>query len=346
MTKQHLFQLSAEALHDFLKAQGQPKFRARQIRELALKGYAFSAMQTLPKSLREALEEAFFAEGCRIYASFRSKLDDTVKFLFALYDGNLIEGVLMKYHYGYTLCISTQVGCRMGCSFCASTLNGCVRNLYAAEMLGQIIAVNHYLAERGRVGHVVLMGSGEALDNYEETMRFLRMAHDENLLGISYRNISLSTCGLVPQMMRFLEEDIPVTLSISLHATSDEKRREIMPIAKVYSLSELMGAARAYVKKTGRRVIFEYAAMAGVNSSREDAQALAALLKNLQCHVNVIPLNKISERDLEAPSQAKINQFIQHLESLGVSVSKRRSMGTDIEGACGQLRNKLIHNLS
>ncbi len=345
MNKTHLFQHSKEELITFLQTQGQPKFRARQITELALKGYAFSAMQTLPKALRELLDAQFIAQACTIHAVFRSQIDDTVKFLFALFDGHIIEGVLMKYHYGYTLCISTQVGCRMGCKFCASTLNGCVRNLYAAEMLGQIIAANKFLGDAGHVGHVVLMGSGEALDNYDETLRFLHMAHDEELLHISYRNISLSTCGLVPEMLRFIDEGIPVTLSISLHATNDEKRKEIMPIAKAYSLPELMGAAHSYVKKTGRRVIFEYAVMEGVNSSREDAEALAKLLKNLQCHVNVIPLNKVGERDLEAPSQTKINQFIACLENLGISVSKRRSMGNDIEGACGQLRHKVLDHI-
>lgn len=345
MDKKHLFQLSNAELIDFLAEHEQPKFRAKQIWELTYKGHDFANMQTLPTALRELLSKHFIAQGARIYEKFQSKLDDTVKFLFALHDGNLIEGVLMKYHYGYTLCISTQVGCRMGCTFCASTLNGCIRNLYAAEMLGQIIAANCFLGDKGKVGHIVLMGSGEALDNYEETMKFLRLVHDEAGLNISYRNISLSTCGLVPQILRFLEENIPVTLSISLHATDDETRKGIMPIAKAYSLPELMGAARAYVKKTGRRVIFEYAVMEGVNSSHEHAEALAKLLKNLQCHVNVIPLNKVSERNLEAPSQNKIKAFMDTLESLGVSASRRRSMGADIEGACGQLRHKVINEI-
>ncbi len=345
MHKPLLFDLTKQALLDFLAEHKQPKFRADQILNFAIQGKDFADMHTLPKALRELLAEHFEAVGVKIYNSLQSKIDETEKFLFLLQDGNLVEGVLMKYHYGYTLCISTQVGCRMGCKFCASTLGGCVRNLTGAEMLGEVIVANTHLGNKGKVGHIVLMGSGEALDNYDNTIAFLRMVHREDLLNISYRNISLSTCGLVPQMIRFMEEDIPLTLSISLHAPTNERRKEIMPIANSYSLPELMGAARAYVQKTGRRVIFEYAVMEGINSAKEDAETLAKLLKNMQCHVNVIPLNKVEERNLQAPKHSKINAFIETLEALGVSVSKRRSMGTDIEGACGQLRNKTVTQL-
>lgn len=340
--KNHLFNLSEDECTQWLKENSQPKYRAKQVYQLAIKGYNFDEMQTLPKALRQLLSDNFIAQAAPIYEVYKSQLDETEKFLYKLTDGNIIEGVLMKYHYGYTLCISTQVGCRMGCTFCASTLNGCERNLTPAEMLGQVISANKHIGDKGNVGHIVLMGSGEALDNYDNTIAFLKLVHDESLLNIGYRNISISTCGLVPAIYKFMDEDIPATLSISLHAPNDEIRMQTMPIAKVYSIDSLMEAARAYVKKTGRRVIFEYATIDGVNCNSEHATELANRLKNLQCHVNLIPLNKVEERQLMPPNNNNINAFMDKLKNLGVSVTKRRSMGNDIEGACGQLRNKKI----
>ncbi|NMD37891.1 MAG: 23S rRNA (adenine(2503)-C(2))-methyltransferase RlmN [Christensenellaceae bacterium] len=340
--KTQLFNIGFDEFAQWLKSKSQAKYRANQVYQLAIKGYEFDDMQTLPKALRQMLSENFIAQAAPIYDVYKSQIDETEKFLYKLSDGNIIEGVLMKYHYGYTLCISTQVGCKMGCTFCASTLNGCERNLTAAEMFGQVISANKHIGDKGNVGHIVLMGSGEALDNYDNTIAFLKLVHNENLLNIGYRNISISTCGLVPAIYRFMEEDIPATLSISLHAPNDEIRMQTMPIAKVYLMDSLMDAARAYVKKTGRRVIFEYAAIDGVNCSGQHAIELADRLKNLQCHVNLIPLNKVEERQLNPPSNNNINAFMDKLKSLGVSVTKRRSMGNDIEGACGQLRNKKL----
>ena len=258
-------------------------------------------MTNLPAALRESLAEKALAQPVQIRLERVSALDGTVKFLFALPDGNCVEGVLMRYKYGLSLCISTQVGCRMGCRFCASTLEGCVRDLTAGEMLGEILAANRYLRERGEdktVSHVVLMGSGEPLDNYDQVTRFLRLLREENGIRISLRNVSLSTCGLVPRMRQLAEEDLPVTLCVSLHAPNDEIRRMTMPIARKYSIEEILDACRYYVEKTGRRVIFEYALADGVNSDPAQARELAGRLRGLQCHVNLIPLNTVRERDM------------------------------------------------
>ena len=250
----------------------------------------------------------------------------------------------MHYHYGYTLCISTQVGCKMGCVFCASTLNGCVRNLSAGEMLSQVLLANRYLDCRGHVGHVVLMGSGEPLDNYEQTIRFLQLVNAPDGLNISLRNISLSTCGLVPKIEALAEEGFPITLSISLHAPNDEIRRQIMPIANRYPLEELMDTVRKYVKKTGRRVVFEYALVDKLNSDISHARALAKLVGGLQCHVNLIPLNRVKESPLAPAAPQAVQAFLKTLEELHISATCRREMGTDIHGACGQLRHQYLKN--
>jgi 23S rRNA (adenine2503-C2)-methyltransferase len=265
--------------------------------------------------------------------------DETVKFLNACADGNLIESVLMRYHYGYTLCVSTQIGCKMGCAFCASTLHGCVRDLSAGEMLAQVIWPTATWATKPR-GHVVLMGSGEPLENYEQTVRFLRLVNRPEGLNLSLRSVSLSTCGLVPEIRRLADEGLPVTLSISLHAPNDQIRRRIMPIANRYPIAELMDAVREYVRKTGRRVVFEYALIAGLNSEPAHARELAGLIGGLQCHVNLIPLNPVKERALAPASPAAAQAFLHTLEALHVSATIRREMGADIAGACGQLRNR------
>ncbi len=347
--KQALLDLSPVELADFLAGLGQPAFRAKQVFAWLHKAVAFADMSNLPAPLRSALAESCVALPMTIHQAIPSQKDDTVKFLLECGDGNLIESVLMRYHYGYTLCISTQVGCQMGCAFCASTLEGLARNLSAGEMLAQVLLANSYLAqERGadasaekpKIGHVVLMGSGEPLANYENTVKFLRLVNHPEGLGISLRNISLSTCGLAPEIGRLAEEGLPVTLSISLHAPNDGLRRQIMPIARRYPLPELMAAIRAYVEKTGRRVVFEYALIGGLNDGVAQARELAGLLRGLQCHVNLIPLNPVPERNLRAPAPGEVQAFLSELEKCHISATQRREMGQDISGACGQLRRR------
>ena len=248
----------------------------------------------------------------------------------------------MRYKHGNTLCLSTQVGCRMGCRFCASTLDGCARNLTSGEMLGQIVCANGVLGESERVHNVVLMGSGEPLDNYDNVCAFLRLLREEDGVCIGLRNVSLSTCGLVEKMRAFAEENLPVTLSLSLHAPNDDVRRELMPVANRYSIDEVLGACRYYIEKTGRRVIFEYALVHGVNASPAQARELAGRLRGMQCHVNLIPLNSVPERGLTGVSEREVDAFRRALEECHISVTRRREMGDDIEGACGQLRRKYL----
>lgn len=347
--KTELTGMTAAELSAWAREQGLPAFRGKQIFQAIHRGEDFAEMSSLPAALREQLRESAVAQPVRIRAERVSRLDGTVKFLFSLEDGNCVEGVLMKYHYGYSLCISTQVGCRMGCRFCASTLEGCVRNLSAGEMLGEILAADRYLREKAlpeeggdgqapRVSHVVLMGSGEPLDNYDQVMKFLRLLREPDGLRISLRNVSLSTCGLVPEMYRLAEENLPVTLCVSLHAPNDEIRRRTMPIANRYTISEILEACRNYLRKTGRRVIFEYALSEGVNSREEDARELASRLRGLQCHVNLIPLNPVKERSLKGVTEKTVSRFLRVLEEEHISATRRREMGDDIEGACGQLR--------
>ena len=329
-------------LADWCKEQGLPGFRGKQIFKWIHQGADFDGMTNLPKDLRARLQEMAVAQPVEIIEKRQSKLDDTVKFLFGLKDGNCVEGVLMHYHHGYTLCISTQVGCRMGCTFCASTLDGCVRSLTPGEMLGEIICANRFLEGKDRVHNVVLMGSGEPLDNYDNVMKFLRLLREPDGVSIGLRNVSLSTCGLVPKMYDLAEEDLPVTLSVSLHAPNDDIRRQTMPIAKVYPMDELLKACRNYIDKTGRRVIFEYALVGGVNCEEKHAVELASKLRGMQCHVNLIPLNVVEERDLKGVNEKVVQSFLSTLERLHISATRRREMGDDIEGACGQLRRKTI----
>ena len=338
--KRILLDMTQPELKAYLTELGQPGFRAKQVFSWLHKGVPFAEMANLPSSLRQVLAQSCYDLPMTLHQIFPSQKDDTVKFLFACWDGNIIEGVLMHYHYGYSLCISTQVGCKMGCAFCASTLNGCVRSLSAGEMLSEVLLANRFLGERGRVGHIVLMGSGEPLDNYESTVRFLRLVNDADGLNISLRNISLSTCGLVPRIDQLREERLPVTLSISLHAPNDSIRRRIMPVAAVYPMAELMRTVRAYVADTGRRVVFEYALIDQLNSRPEHAKELARLLRGLQCHVNLIPLNHVDERSLAPASPAAVQTFLKTLEAEHISATLRREMGSDIGGACGQLRRR------
>ena len=340
MDKKELLGLFPEELGTELAEYKLPAFRVKQLFTWLHRGAAFDQMTNLPKALREQLAERYIDQPVTILEKRVSQLDGTVKMLYALPDGNCIEGVLMRYHHGYTLCVSTQVGCRMGCVFCASTLNGCVRNLTPAELLGQVHCANT-LIEDGHVGNIVMMGSGEPLDNYDSVCRFLRLVSHPEGLGIGIRHISLSTCGLVPQMKRFAEEGLPVTLSLSLHAPNDAIRRQLMPVANAYKMEDVLEACRYYIEKTGRRVIFEYA-LNEINSKPEHAAELASRLRGMQCHVNVIPLNAVEEKALRGADEAAITRFMQELEKRHISVTRRREMGDDIEGACGQLRRHYL----
>lgn len=333
--------LYPDELKNVLSEMGEKPFRAGQIFSWLHKGARFEEMTNLSLALRQKLAENGVDQPVSIRESRVSRLDGTEKFLFALRDGNCIEGVLMRYHYGATLCVSTQVGCRMGCKFCASTLDGCVRNLTAAEILGQVQCANRQLNGE-KVHNIVLMGSGEPLDNYDQVVRFLRLVSHSDGLNIGLRHISLSTCGLVPQMKRFAQEGLPVTLSLSLHAPNDEIRKQLMPIASRYTMEETLEACRYYIEKTGRRVIFEYALVDGVNASEQCANELAMKLRGMQCHVNLIPLNTVKERNLFGVTENQVRAFLDVLEKRHISATRRREMGDDIEGACGQLRKKVL----
>lgn len=340
-----LASMNIEELTALMAELGEPKFRAKQVLSWLARGVAPEGMTNVPASLKEKLSAIPFG-GAKIIERKFSKRDETQKFLYELADGNIVEGVLMSYSYGNTLCISSQVGCRMGCAFCASTLNGKVRDLTAGEMLSEVTSVERLIPaaeDRKRtVTNIVMMGCGEPLDNYENTLRFLERATAADGLGISPRNISVSTCGIVPKIYSFTEDAPHITLCISLHAPNDELRRKTMPIANAYSLSELIPAAKHYADVTGRRVIFEYALIEGVNSSEEDARELARLLRGINCHVNLIPLNSVEERRLSGVTRKKAAEFAALLGRLRVSATVRRELGTDIDGACGQLRNKHI----
>lgn len=334
--------MTSKELEQLAVSCGQPAFRGKQLFRWLHQGADFDDMTNLPKAFREQLKADAVAQTVTILHTRRSKINDTVKLLYGLRDGNCVEGVLMRYHHGMTLCISTQVGCRMGCTFCASTLDGCVRNLTAAEMLGEILAANQTLTGDERVGNVVLMGSGEPLDNYDQVIRFLHLLREPDGLHISLRSVSLSTCGIVPQMRRLAEENLPVTLSVSLHAPNDEIRARTMPVARAYPMEALLDACRYYIEKTGRRVIFEYALVDGVNCEDHHAVELAQKLRGMQCHVNLIPLNTVEERHLRGVKEQQVSRFMAVLQAHHISVTRRREMGDDIEGACGQLRRKTI----
>ena len=327
-----------EELRTLLAQYGEKPYRADQLyawlHEKAAVSYA--EMTNLPKALREHLEQDYPLHPLRIVKELRSRKDGTRKYLFALEDGNVIESVRMPYEHGISVCVSSQVGCRMGCRFCASTLDGLVRSLTAAEMLGQVYGIRREGEER--VSHVVIMGSGEPLENYENTVRFIRQLSHPQGAQISQRNITLSTCGLVPEILKLAEEELAVTLAVSLHAPNDEKRKRLMPVANRYALRELIPACQVYFQKTGRRLTFEYALIENENDTPEDAAELAALLKGLHAHVNLIPVNAVKERNLRRPDASRVMKFQKKLEKYGINVTIRREMGADISGACGQLR--------
>ena len=321
---------------------GEKPFRAAQLfgwmHEKNVRSY--DEMTNLPASFRKKLETKYPLTVLDCVEMQVSKLDGTRKFLFRLEDGNVVESVWMEYHHGNSVCISTQVGCKMGCRFCASTLGGWVRNLKPSEMLEQIYQIQRIM--KARVSNIVLMGTGEPMDNYDAVVRFIRLVSHEKGLNISQRNITVSTCGIVPRIRQFADEGLNVTLALSLHAPNDEKRRELMPIANRYSLEEVLAACRYYFDRTGRRLTFEYSLVGGKNDSEEDARQLAGLLKGLNCHVNLIPVNPIKERNYVQSGQKVIEAFKNKLEKYKINVTIRREMGRDIDGACGQLRKSYM----
>ncbi len=349
--KEILQDFSLEELENITAEMGEKKFRARQLLEGLTQGKKISQITSLSKAFKERLLERFEDAPVTVEREFVS-VDGTKKYLFRLADGHLIEGVLMKYKYGYTQCVSTQVGCRMGCKFCASTLGGLVRNLTAGEILAQITLVNglHKEEKSGdskgarAVTNAVLMGSGEPLDNYDNVVKFLRLISSEEGFGMSARNISLSTCGIVPKMLRLAEENLPINLTVSLHATTDEERARTMPVAKAYTIKEILRACENYFKKTGRRYYFEYTLIEGENCDEAHAERLITLLKGKPCHVNLIRLNEVKERDLAAASDKRAYRFLGMLEKGGLSATLRRQIGVDVGGACGQLRADYIQN--
>ncbi len=325
-------------LKDEITAMGEKSFKAGQIYSWLHKhgAVSFDEMTNISKDFRSKLEKNYDIYTCSIEKKLVSVYDDTVKYLFRLHDGELIESVVMKYKYGYTICVSSQVGCKMGCKFCASGIAGFVRNLTASEILSQI-----YTAQKDlniRISHIVMMGVGEPLDNFDNVMRFISLISNENGLNISMRNISLSTCGVVSGIYELMEKKLQLTLSISLHAPNDEIRNQTMPVNSKWNVDTLLKACRDYTKATSRRISFEYAMISGVNDSDECARELGRKLKGMLCHVNLIPVNSVKERDYKKSSDNRIAEFIKILEKFGINVTVRRTLGSDINASCGQLR--------
>lgn len=340
MDKKDIKSLNLNELKIEMETLGEKAFRAKQMYEWMHVKLArdFNEMTNLSEKLRQKCSELYDYTSLEMVRVQESKLDGTRKFLFGLKDGNVVESVWMKYKHGNSVCISSQVGCRMGCKFCASTLDGLERSLEPSEMLDQIYAISRYTGER--VSNVVVMGSGEPMDNYDNLLKFIELLTDENGLNISQRNITVSTCGLVPKMKELADEKLQITLALSLHATTDEKRRKLMPIANKYGIEELMEACKYYFDKTGRRLTFEYSLVGGVNDTDEDAKELIELVKPLNCHVNLIPVNPIKERDFVESNASRVIAFKNKLEKNKINVTIRREMGRDIDGACGQLRRR------
>lgn len=331
--------MTMEELSAYIKSCGQPAFRAKQIFRWLHRGVRrFDEMTDLPKAFQQKLEQEAYITTLRQFERYRSSIDDTVKYLFELPDHHLIETVAMKYNHGYSLCISSQIGCRMGCAFCQSTKNGLVRSLNAGEILDQVLKAQEDLGER--ISNIVMMGIGEPMDNFDEVIRFLKNVNDPEGINIGYRHISLSTCGVVPGIMKLAEHEFPITLSISLHGTTDEARSATMPINRKYNLQSLLEACRKYQEATGRRISFEYAVIEGINDRYEDAKRLASLLKGLLAHVNLIPVNPIEKGRFKPPKRGAVMAFQQQLTDLGLNATIRRTLGSDISASCGQLRHK------
>lgn len=341
MEKADIKSMSLLELTDFVTHLGEKGFRGKQLYQWMHEKLSPSIddMTNLPAGFREKLKEE-----C-IYTLLKQKdvqvsRDGTKKYLFLLQDGNAVESVLMRYKFGNSLCISSQAGCRMGCRFCASTLEGLVRNLTPGEMLEQVYQITRDTGER--VSHVVVMGTGEPLDNFDNLLRFIELLTGEGGQNLSQRNVTVSTCGLVPKIRELAEKKLQITLALSLHAPNQEKRRELMPVANKYELSSVIDACKTYVELTGRRITFEYSLVASVNDSGEDAKELVDLIKGINCHVNLIPVNPIKERNYKSPKGEAVQRFKNKLEKYGINVTIRREMGQDIDGACGQLRKKYM----
>ena len=339
-TKRDLKSMTITELTEVMKENGFPAFRGRQLYRWMHVSLArdYAEMTNIPKAMAQKLGEQYPLTSVRMIDRQVSKLDGTQKYLFAMQDDSLVESVFMRYKFGNSVCISSQVGCRMGCTFCASTLHGLVRSLTASEMLEQIYAIARETGER--ISHVVVMGMGEPFDNYDNLIRFLRLLTCPEGMNLSQRGITVSTCGIVPGIRRFTKEGMHITLALSLHAATDEQRRRIMPVANSWTMAELMEACCDYSRVTGRQVTFEYILIRGINDSRADAQNLVKLAKPLRAHINLIPVNPVRERGFRHPDNAGVKAFKMELEKHGVNVSIRRALGKDIEGACGQLRNR------
>lgn len=343
MGKKDIRSYTFEQLNTEMQEIGEKSFRSKQIYSWLHEKLvdSFEEMTNLSKALREKLEQSYEIRKVSMLERQVSALDGTNKFLFELYDGNVVESVLMRYKHGNSVCISSQVGCRMGCRFCASTLDGLERNLTPSEMLGQIYEIQKISGER--VSNIVIMGTGEPLDNYENFVTFIHMISDEHGLNISQRNITVSTCGIIPNMKKLAEENFQITLALSLHGSNQEKRKKLMPVANKYELTDVLEACDYYFKKTGRRITFEYSLVHGVNDTEEDAEELIRILKPRNCHLNLIPVNPIKERDFEKPTRQHAEKFKNKLEKNGINVTIRREMGSDIDGACGQLRRRHVN---
>ena len=337
MEKIDIKSLNYDELADYIVSIGEKKFRAAQLYSWMHEKLAcsYDEMTNISDKLKKVLKENTLYTCLEPVRVQESQIDGTKKYLFRLYDGNLIESVFMRYHHGNSVCISSQVGCKMGCRFCASTLNGCVRNLEPSEMLDQIYRIQSLTGER--VSNIVIMGSGEPMDNYDNVVKFLGLINSDKGLNISQRNITVSTCGLVPRIKQLAELKLQITLAISLHAPNDELRKTMMPIAYTYSIEQIMDACRYYLLQTARRISFEYSLVKGVNDSPECAKQLIKLVHGMNCHINLIPVNPIKERDYEQSEKNSIHNFKEILEKAGVNVTIRREMGRDIDGACGQL---------
>ena len=345
MEKKDIASYSFEELQEEMLSIGEKGFRSKQIYSWIHEKLAddFEEMTNLPKSLRQKLETEYEIRRVEMEKRQISKIDGTNKFLFCLKDGNMVESVLMKYKHGNSVCISSQVGCRMVCRFWASTLDGLERNLTPSEMLRQVYQIQKITGER--VSNIVIMGTGEPLDNYDNFLKFIYMVSDEHGLNISQRNITASTCGIVPNIRRLAEEKLQITLALSLHGSNQEKRKSLMPVANKYELQEVLEACDYYFRKTGRRITFEYSLVHGVNDTPEDARELTGILEDRNCHLNLIPVNPIKERNYEKPDKKSAENFKNKLEKNGINVTIRREMGSDIDGACGQLRRKTMQGV-
>ena len=341
-----VYSMLPEELVEYFSSIGEPRFRAKQVFPLLSHGYRIDELTVLSKALRERLKGEILDTPPTVVQKLVSKIDGTVKYLFALHDGNTVESVLMKYKHGNTLCISSQVGCRMGCRFCASTIGGKLRDLLPSELIGQIAAAERDSGER--VSNIVMMGIGEPLDNFDNVVKFLRLVNHPDGLNIGYRHISLSTCGVVPRIYDLARVDIPITLSISLHAANDARRSEIMPVNNKWNISELLSACVDYYKTTGRRISFEYTLISGKNDSAADASELASLLNNAfrdtgaPIHVNLIRVNEVKETGFRKGSTESVNSFAAALERRGITATVRRKLGSDVNAACGQLRRSSL----